>query len=403
MNIHSNVPDEGEQKAKAALNEAADQLEKYLKNLGSDGMCSEQEIQKFWEEAKNINGADIVADIIGDFAEIRHINGLETVEQLRSKADALDGKRTVYTPGAFGWDYTNVPAEWELREKAYLNEAADQLEQYLKDLGSDGMCSEQELKTFWEEAKIHNGADIAQQMRQNAKYAPHNQEKAIKEIAAKLEEYVNSLGTNGICSNNDLQKFWQEERFLDGADIAHQMRHMPARPGNHDLRGAFKEAADKFEIYLNDLGTNGKCSNKDVDQFFEKFLSEDENTYQASQANRDQLAALQGPWEDENTRYDGIGCAQSWVGASQTCLGAEDGDSACELAIAKALLDCEPVISDLRNYERATKCRIDPVTGEVIECRGRPYFDSNPGYSPDTDWSGSDPLGNPGAVERPDR
>ena len=281
MNIHSNVPDEGEQKAKAALNEAADQLEKYLKNLGSDGMCSEQEIQKFWEEAKNINGADIVADIIGDFAEIRHINGLETVEQLRSKADALDGKRTVYTPGAFGWDYTNVPAEWELREKAYLNEAADQLEQYLKDLGSDGMCSEQELKTFWEEAKIHNGADIVQQMRQNAKYAPHNQEKAIKEIAAKLEQYVNSLGSDGMCSNNDLQKFWQEERFLNGADIAYGMRHVAKRPGNHDLMKAFKEAAPKFEQYLNDLGTNGKCSNKDVEQFFEKYLSEYENPYQA--------------------------------------------------------------------------------------------------------------------------
>ena len=165
------------------------------------------------------------------FQEASRINGFEIVEQMRAEADALDGKREVRYIDFAGYSYTSVPDEGELKAKAILNEAAEQLEQYLNDLGSDGMCSEQELQKFWEESKIFNGADIAQQMRHDAKYAPQNQRTALKETAAK------------------------------------------------------------FEQYLNDVGTDGKCSNKDVDQFCKKFLSEDENPYQASEAVRGHMNA----------------------------------------------------------------------------------------------------------------
>jgi hypothetical protein len=168
---------------------------------------------------------------ISDAVAYSAINGFEIVERMRAEADALDGKRSVYDP--IMNIHSNVPDEGEQKAKAILNEAANQLEQYLNDLGSDGMCSEQELQKFWEEAKIFNGADIS-----------------------------------------------------------NQMRNIPSRPGNHDQRKACKEAADKFKIYVNDLGTDGKCSVKDVDQFFKKFLSKYDNKYQACEAVLDEFGDL---------------------------------------------------------------------------------------------------------------
>jgi hypothetical protein len=328
---YSDVPDEGEQKAKAALNEAANQLEQYLNDLGSDGMCSEPEIQKFWEEANIINGADIVADIIGDFAEIRHIDGLEIVEQLRSKADALDGKREVRYIGFSGYSYTSVPDEGELKEKAILIESANQLEQYLKDLGNGGMCSEQELQKFWEEAKIHNFADTVAQMRDDAKYL-----------------------ANGF----------QKE--------------------------ALQQTAAKFEQYVNDLGTDCMFSNQDAEQFYEKFLSEDENPYQASDEIRASVTIgsvthSDHSWDDissETTRSCLVVAATGAI-ATGECINAAVAPNPASIAIcigslaaygiaawacSDGLKDDLPPPPDIHFPSTVTRCHFNPETGEVTGC-----------------------------------
>jgi hypothetical protein len=209
----------------------------------------------------------------------RRTNGLKIVEQLRSQADTLDGERIVIFDDGWGGTVGRVHDEDELIEKATLNEAANQLEQYLIELGSDGMFSDSEREKFWEEARYLNGADIVDQMRNNA---------ANKKITAELERYINNLGTDAMCSNRDLQKFWEEERYIDSADIVHQMRN----EGNNDLKEAFSAAAPKFEQYVDDLGTDGKCSIKDVGQFFKTFLSEYENPYQASEVIRNYLTTV---------------------------------------------------------------------------------------------------------------
>jgi hypothetical protein len=60
------------------------------------------------------------------------------------------------------------------------------------------------------------------------------------------------------------------------------------------------EAVPIFEQYLDGLGTDGMCSIKDVDLFFQKFLSDYDNPYQASEVtiNNVQSAANSGSEND---------------------------------------------------------------------------------------------------------
>ena len=135
------------------------------------------------------------------------------------------------------------------------------------------------------------------------------------EVSGKLRQFVNDMGTNGNCTQADIERFedtllgtdktqYQASRaimdqmagIVDGDALANNIdemgKNLMASNGDESLINALCETSDKLKQFVDDFGTNGRISEADMQKFDAMFAASDGNKYQASKATSEQMARI---------------------------------------------------------------------------------------------------------------
>ena len=252
------------------------------------------------------------------------------------------------------------------------------------------------------------------------------------EVSGKLRQFVNDMGTNGNCTQADIERFedtllgtdktqYQASRaimdqmagIVDGDALANNIdemgKNLMASNGDESLINALGETSDKLKQFVDDFGTNGRISEADMQKFDAMFAASDGNKYQASEATLDQVSRLSQGSDWRSRVTDGAICIGSTAATAFACdsfnipaciAGSIVSAASCyqfagdfHQEESSDLSDRPPSSENSYNRPCIDHCEIDPSTGEATSCQCRDSSDGGPdgvgfgGYAGSVDGS----------------
>jgi hypothetical protein len=211
------------------------------------------------------------------------------------------------------------------------------------------------------------------------------------EVSGKLRQFVNDMGTNGNCTQADIERFedtllgtdktqYQASRaimdqmagIVDGDALANNIdemgKNLMASNGDESLINALCETSDKLKQFVDDFGTNGRITEADLQKFNAMFSGNDGNKYQASEATSNRIKCTDLP----SMINSGLACIGASAGAAAACLDPFGGELGCVGWSLGAAATCTNFFNNLGNMCRPVEGNLDPYGGGIDLPGGEP-------------------------------